>query len=230
MKRFIEAVILGAVVISASACEDVSGAGGARGTTSLSFAAVSAPGSLSASALADSISVGGHAIVLSSADLRLSKIEIEGDSVSIEMKSGMTVVGLPLNGGVTTPVTVPLLPGTYDKLELKIESVRLQGTFDGQPFDVNVRVVTELETRLSPPVVVSASGTENVTIAFSVANWFVSNQGTAIDPRNLTPEVAAQLMSNIKASMHGFDDDDRDGDHDADDEDDDDHDDEEDDD
>lgn len=180
---------------------------------------MSAPGSLSASAISDSTLVGGHVIVLSSADLRLSKIEIEGDSVSIEMKSGMTVIGLPLNGGVITPVTVPLLPGTYDKLEMKIESVRLQGTFDGQPFDVNVRVVTEFETRLDPPVVVTASGAENVTIAFSVANWFVSNQGTAIDPRNLTPQAAAQLMSNIKASMHGFDDDDRDGDHDEDDED-----------
>jgi len=217
MKRLIEATVLSVLIISASACDDVTGAGAGSGTTSLSFASVSAPGPLSASALADSSVVGGHVIKLTSADLRLSKIEIEGDSLEIEMKGGTTIVGLPVNGGVTTPVTVPVLPGVYDKLELKIESVRLQGTFDGQPFDVDVRVVTQLETRLNPPVVVTQSGTENVTVGFSVANWFLSNQGTAIDPRNLTPEAAAQLMSNIKASMRSFDDHDRDGDHDDDD-------------
>jgi hypothetical protein len=218
MKRFIEAAVLGVLVISASACEDATGAGD-RGTTSLSFASVGAPGSLSASAVADSALVDGHVIKLTNADLRLSKIEIEGDSLEIEMKGGMTVVGLPLNGGITTPVTVPLLPGTYDKLEMDIQSVRLQGTFDGQPFDVNVNVVAELETDLNPPVVVTASGAENVTVAFSIANWFVSGTGAAIDPRNLTTETAQRLMANIRASMHGFDDHDCDGDHDEDDDD-----------
>jgi hypothetical protein len=219
MKRVIKAVVVSALVVSASACEDVTGSVADRGTTSLSFAAAGAPGSISASALADSIVVGGHVIELTNADLRLSKIEIEGDSLEIEMKGGMTVVGLPLNGGVTTPVTVPVLPGTYDKLEMEIQSVRLRGTFDGQPFDVNVNVVAEVETYLNPPVVVTSSGTENVTVTFSAATWFVSSTGTALDPRNLTAEGAQRLMANIKASLHGFDDHDCDGDHDEDDDD-----------
>jgi hypothetical protein len=218
MNRLYKAALMSAMIISATACEDVTGAADGSGTTSLSFASVNAPGSLSAS-IADSTNVGGHAIVLSNADLRLSKIEIEGDSMEIEMKGGLTIVGLPLNGGVTTPVTVPLLPGTYDELELKIESVHLQGTFDGQPFDINVPVLAQLETDLSPPLVVTQSGAENVTVAFSISNWFASGLGTAIDPRNLTPEAAAQLAANITSSMRSFDDHDRDGDHDEDDDD-----------
>jgi hypothetical protein len=217
MRRFIEAAVLGVLVLSASACEDVTG-GPDQGTTSLSFASARASaGSVSASALADSIVVGGHVINLTNVDLRLSKIEIEGDSLEIEMKGGLTVVGLPLNGGVTTPVTVPLLPGTYDKLEMEMQSVRLRGTFDGQLFDVNVNVVVETETYLNPPVVVTASGIENVTVTFSTANWFVSSTGTALDPRNLTAEGAQRLMANIKTSLHGFEDHDRDGEHDEDD-------------
>lgn len=218
MRRVIEAVVLSALVISASACEDVTGGGPDEGTTSLSFAAARLPGSISASVLADSTVIDGHVIKLTNADLRLSKIEIEGDSLEIEMKGGLTVVGLPLNGGVTTPVTVPLLPGTYDKLEMEMQSVRLRGTFDGQPFDVNVNVVVETETYLNPPVVVTTSGVENVTVTFSTANWFVSSTGTALDPRNLTAEGAQRLMANIKTSLHGFEDHDRDGDHDEDDE------------
>src|SRR5262245_42873997 len=61
------------------------------------------------------------------------------------VRLGGTTVALPLAGGVISPITVPLPNGSYDEIELKVATVRARGTFDGQAFDITVRVNAELE-------------------------------------------------------------------------------------
>lgn len=208
---------IAALAAGAAACDQsVTGARNS-GEMSLSFAAVrpaagSAPQASGAVIAGDSINVGGHTIDVMSVELTARKIEITGDDdVKTELKGGPVVIALPVDGKLVTAVKIPLRAGTYDELEMKIESVRIKGTFDGQAFDATVRVVAEIEQSINPPLTVAENDTSNLTVALDVKTWFVTNQGTVIDPRDMSPSVQAQLMSNIKASLHAFDDDDRDG-------------------
>jgi hypothetical protein len=209
MRKALNAGLIATVAISAAACQESPTAGPDTGNASVSFTTIqpSAVGFQSA----DSINVGGHVISLTSADLRLSKLEIEGDSIEIEVRSGTTVVGLPLDGRVVTPVTFAVLPGTYREMEITVESVRLQGRFDGQPFDVTLRVLAKVEQHIDPPLVVTQSGTANMTVALDVGRWFTNGTGAAINLLNLSTEAQAQLVANIRSSFHAFDDDDHDG-------------------
>jgi hypothetical protein len=114
---------------------------------------------------------------------------------------------------VVTPINAPVVPGTYEELKLKIQTVRVVGTFDGQPFDLTVRLHENLEQELDPPLVVTQTGAANVTVTVSVADWFRGRDGSAIDPRTLTADLESRLRNNIKASLDAFEDDDCDGEH-----------------
>lgn len=213
MKSFNTATLVTmlAVVPVMVACEDGTGvSGGSRAT--VSFAASGQATLLGGTTQPqDSFSVGGHTIEISSVEMRVSEIEVEGDSIEIELKSGLTVVALPLEGNVVTPITAPVLPGTYDELELRVQTVRVQGRFDGQPFDVTVVVDDKLEKNIRPPLVVTEASQANLTIAIQVMSWFRNSDGSAVDLRNLTTTGRAQLANNIEASFDAFDDDDRSG-------------------
>lgn len=152
-----------------------------------------------------------------------------------EFEAGPVLVTLNTSGGLTTLFTDPIPAGTYDELEIEIErpdeddaatrafraanpafsnaSVRLTGTFNGQPFDVFVDVETELELLLSPPLVVGASNPMNLTIEIDVSKFFVGTNGNFIDPRTLSSNSTARdrVRSNIRAAFRAFEDDDRNG-------------------
>ena len=187
---------------------------GVDGNASVSFAARGPQSLLGGSGAPDNtMEIGSHTVVLSSVELRVSKIELEGeDELEAEMKGGTTIIALPVNGSVVTPITASVFAGTYDEFEMEVQTVRLRGTFDGAPFDATVSANSELEMDLVPPIVATENGTVNVTVSISFANWFRNFDGTAIDPRNLTEVLRARLVSNIRASFNAFEDHDRDGD------------------
>ena len=206
------AVLVFALAGGVAACDGMLGAG-VDGNASLSFAADrSASSAPSSSASNDTIRSGAHTIVVSRAELRVEEIELKGEhGLESEMKSGTTVVALPMNGSVVTPVTANVAAGSYNEFEMKVRTVRVQGTFDGSPFDETVTVNDDLELDLNPPIVAAEDGSANVTVTISIANWFRSSDGGLIDLRALTDILRLRLAANIKASFEAFEDHDRDG-------------------
>jgi hypothetical protein len=217
MSKFVRAAnssLAVALVIVLGGCEDAVSVG-ANGEATLSFMTARSAASFGLGVQSDPIQVGSHTVDLTRAELHVSEIELESeaDSIEIEVRRRTTVVALPVSGStnIVTPITAPVLPGSYDELKLKIRTVRVVGTFDGQPFDVSVRINEELEQELEPPLVVTETGAANVTVTIDVATWFRNRDGSAIDPRNLTPAAQERLRENIKASLQAFEDDDCDG-------------------
>lgn len=182
---------------------------------SISFATIRSSALLDIGTAADPVVIGEHTVDVTSAELRISEIEIEGDEVEIKVRNKTTVVALPVTGStdITTPITAPVVPGTYDELKLKIQSVRVMGTFDGEPFDLTLRVNEHFEMDLEPPLVVTETGAANATVTVAVDEWFLNRDGSAIDPNNLTDAEQARLRKNIRESLRAFEDDDCDGRH-----------------
>src|SRR5262245_51599110 len=215
MRKRLWQLLIGATIVAlacgSGACNSVGGLG-AAGNASISFVGAGAPRSLPSRETNDTTKAGGHSVVLSRVELQVSEIEIKGDgNLEAEMKGGTTVIALPVNGSVVTPITASVFAGTYDEFEIKVQSARIIGTFDGAPFDASVNVNDELEMDLQPPLVATENGTINVTVSISFANWFHALDGTLIDPRALTDLLRARLVSNIRASFEAFQDHDRDG-------------------
>jgi hypothetical protein len=131
------------------------------------------------------------------------------------IRLGAATVALPLEGGVITPITVPLPNGSYDEVELKVSHLRARGTFDGQAFDITVPVNVKLELDIDPVFVVDSEDDRlNLTITVDPTTWFRGEGTTLIDPRQvqLNAALRASLVSKIRASFRAFEDDDRDAD------------------
>ena len=211
LNKYAAITILGAA-FGLVACEDQVGLD-ANANASLSFAANGG-----STVLGDPMppqnpmTVSGHVIAITRVELRLSELELEGgDSAEMEMRGAQILVALPMNGSVVTPINATVPAGTYTELEMKVQSVRIQGTFDGQPFDVIVAIDEDLETEIRPPLVITETSQANLTVAIEVTNWFRNSDGTAIDLLNLTTDARSRLKSNINASFDAFEDDDRSG-------------------
>ena len=205
-------VAIAAAALSMAACDEQTGVD-LGGSASLSFAATGGSTLLgNPTPPQNPVTVAGHVIAVSRVELQLSELEIEGaDSAEMEMKGGPLLVALPVNGNVVTPVTATVAPGTYTELEMKVNTVRIQGTYDGQPFDVTVAVNEDLETDIRPPLVVTETTQANLTVSIQISNWFRNNDGSAIDLLNLNTTARERLKSNINASFDAFEDDDRSG-------------------
>ena len=159
---------------------------------------------------------------------------IEVSAECAELETGPYLVDLPMNGTVAGALNVELPAGTYRKLEMKLRqadsgddrafraahpemngiTVRVAGTYKGQPFTWQGNVEAELEMYFSPPMVVDGGG--NFTVNIDVGRWFRSGTGAIIDPATAGVGQAgfAAVAANIRASFEVFEDDDRDGHHD----------------
>jgi hypothetical protein len=151
------------------------------------------------------------------------------------IEGGPMLLDLPLTAGAGATVGVTATEGTYRELEMRVRtveshdddaeraflaanpdfdgiSVRIEGTFNGQPFVYTSDVDAELEIEFPAPLVVDHSGM-NVTVNVDVASWFRTEAGILIDPltASLGGENAALIAANIEASFRAFHDDDRDG-------------------
>lgn len=212
-KFILPAAALAGLVLGA--CDESTGIDAAlNARASLSFAATSGENIFGNSTPPENpMTVAGHVVAVSSIELKLSELEIEGeDDAKMEMRGGITTVALPVNGSLVTPIEATVAAGIYNEVEMEVQTVRIRGTFDGEPFDVTVSVDEELEVEIRPPLVVETTRTANLTVAISTADWFRAGDGTAIDLVNMTSASRARLASNIEASFDAFEDDDRDGD------------------
>lgn len=232
MKFTVTLATLSAALLFA-ACDSV-GVGG-KSNLSVSFATPKSS-TRSASLVADTVTLNGHTLSLENVDVTFSKIQLdrhednvaENDSASDEdgehsaddeeVKVGETTIALPLGGGVITPINQSLPPGDYESLEMKVSSVRLRGTYDGQAFDVTVPVRAEFATELNPPFHV-ASDTDrlNLTVKIDVSQW-LRTSGGLVDPRLLATNETLRrtVIHQIRASFHSFEDENRNGDDDHD--------------
>lgn len=156
------------------------------------------------------------------------------DDACEKIEVGPLLVELPLNGSLSTQLTATVPAGTFDEIEFELEhahddsaserafrqrhpefnglSVRVEGTFNGQPFTFVSSVRAEMEIEFNPPIVVEQAG-RNITVSVDLARWFQRPDGSVIDPRTANPggPNAGQVATNIRASFDAFGDDDRSG-------------------
>jgi hypothetical protein len=221
------------VLVAIGACDSIGADDSPRVSVSFAVPHTTSGSNASFVAAADPITVNGHVLDLQTADVTFSRIKLDrknsssstvadGDSDSEddsdeeeEIRFGTTTVTLPLQGGIITPINVPIPAGDYESIELKISSLRLRGTFDGQAFDVVLPLNVELEQRFSPLFHVDSDADQlNITVLIDSSLWLRNSDGTLIDPRVLltNESLRAQVLNRIRASFKAFEDEDKDAD------------------
>jgi hypothetical protein len=158
----------------------------------------------------------------------------EDDSCE-EFETGPILLDLPLGAGVSHQITIAVDSGTFDEIEFEIHkpeddgdandqaflaahpelkdvSIRVTGSFNGTDFVFITDLNAEQEATISPPLVVSAESSVDVTLMVDVSSWFL-NGAVVIDPvLGLKGGSLENLVkSNIEASFEAFHDDDHDG-------------------
>ncbi len=153
-----------------------------------------------------------------------------------ELEFGPILLDLPLGPGVDRTFTVAVDTGTFDEIELDIHkpedsgdqadrdfiaanpafsdvSIRVTGTYNGQPYVYTSDLNVEQELELAPPLVIQAVSTVDITIFIDLGRWFVDGSGQLIDPATANKGGAFESVveDNIKQSIEAFEDDDRDG-------------------
>lgn len=159
-----------------------------------------------------------------------------GDDDCEKFEVGPFVVPLPLDGSVTKELEAQVAPGMYDEIEFDIHkpedntqadldfialhpnfadvSVRVTGTYNGASFLYTSDLNEEQEIELTSPLnVAEGAGPLNVTLTIDLALWYSSGAGLLIDPRTAVKGQPNEnlVTDNIRASIEGFRDDDRDG-------------------
>ncbi|MGB8932714.1 MAG: hypothetical protein WCC48_15830 [Anaeromyxobacteraceae bacterium] len=150
----------------------------------------------------------------------------DGDGVVV--RAGPLVIdltGAQLDGGIALLFDEQVPAGTYEELEFQIHkltpgesvadadfaplgsSILLDLTVDGAPFRFTSDLTAVAE--ISGPFVIPDGGTTNVTVTVDPSGWFTGPGGAFLDPRVETNR--SQIEQNIKGSIRGFEDDDRDG-------------------
>ncbi len=150
-----------------------------------------------------------------------------------EVEFGPVVIDLPTGHGSVQSVTLRVPPGRYDELKFDIEplddnggrsddrygrpgprgaSIRVEGTFNGQPFVYLSALEAEVELHFQPALVITPGGF-NVNIRVDVTEWFTASDGRLIDPSSANAGGPNQGMveANILASLDAYPDRDRDG-------------------
>jgi hypothetical protein len=230
---------IGGVMVLAIGAGAISGCSNStdvsRAPTQLSFMATSSASASSAPASLAPITNGGHTLDLTHVTLTIARAELkrvssdacEGDDdgenegagaaptmeACAEVKVGPTTVDLPLTGGMVTVPANAIPAGTFRQLELRVSSVRLQGTFDAKPFDVTLPVDARGEIEFATPIVVTDGTPTSITVNVPANTWLVNPDGTLIDPNAIltNPSLLTTVKSRIGASFRAFEDEDHDG-------------------
>ncbi len=148
-----------------------------------------------------------------------------------ELKLDPLLVNLPLNALMQLDLGALVPAGTYRELSFKIDavqsgdqsgsafltahpdfagvSVRVQGTFNGQPFTFTSNQDVGFEMEFSQPVTVGGTSATNLTIAIDVGAWFKDASGNVLSPSSSANQ--SQINNNIQRSFHAFEDDNHDG-------------------
>jgi hypothetical protein len=152
-----------------------------------------------------------------------------------QLETGPMLVELPVDNSVVSMLSLQIPAGTYAGLEARIHtvqrsdsggtaflashpefanaSVRVEGTFDGHPFNYTGTSNARLELHFDPPLAVGSTPT-NLTVHVSIDRWFTDRNGALIDPStaNGNGDNASLVADNIQRSFHAFEDHDRHGD------------------
>lgn len=241
---------MASVAVLATACSDGTGPSNNR-TVSLSFTTGGGGGAQFSRAgmLDDTLVTNGDTLIITSAQIVLREIELkrvdddgceslgmDDDDGCEEFSTGPMIVTLPLNGQVTTAITIAPDTGSYDEIEFEIHkpesggdddailsgnpdfdgvSIRVRGTFNGVDFTFESDLDVEQENELAEPIVVSdATTSTNVTMSVNLDAWFRTAGGSLIDPAtaNKGEPNEGVVKENIKVSFRSYEDRDRDGD------------------
>lgn len=156
--------------------------------------------------------------------------EIENESENDEVKVGPFLVDLKgdalANKTLSTIFDGDVPTGTFREIKIVIapvtslaadgSSMTITGTLDAGTasakdftFKSNLHVAQKIES----DVTVGDSGTQNVTLSIDASSWFQDSAGNRLDPSD--PANQSQIESNIKQSIKGFCDRDRNGEDDA---------------
>jgi hypothetical protein len=153
------------------------------------------------------------------------------DDDCAEIEIGPFLVDLPLGvGGAARTVTASVPAGTYDEVKFKIRepdddtdadaafvvehpdfahaSVKVEGSYNGTPFTFVSDLEAELKLELSPPLVVDASGTTDLTLFADLGTWFRDPGGNLLDPSTASGQIVAD---NIARGFNAFEDENHDG-------------------
>jgi hypothetical protein len=250
MKR-ISLTLVAALLVAA--CSDSTGPNSQPGV-SLSFsaptvgAAPSSPGVFMSVAAIDLTDGQGNTLTLDKVEIVLREIELQRQSASgcdalpdnddcEKFETGPVLLDLPLDGSVSTIVTIAPDPDVYDEVEFEIhkisssdeedaafrtahpdfagKSIRVQGSFNGQPVTYETDLDVEQEFNLNPPLTVSGEtvGGTNVTVMLDVDAWFRDLSGDLVNPQdgNKGGQHESLVKENIKQSIEAFEDHDSDG-------------------
>ncbi|MBI2404259.1 MAG: hypothetical protein HYV20_16285 [Gemmatimonadetes bacterium] len=199
-----------------------------------------APGLAAAS---DTLTDGTNTLIITKAEIVLREVELkqqEAANCDVEpagcedVEFGPVVVDLPLGRGAQQQFFVEIPPGTYRAIEFEIhkvssddpatfrqqypyladQSIRVQGTYNDQPFTFLTDLNVEQTLLFNPLLVVTDTTTAtNVTILVSLAAWFVGPDHKLRDPAtgNKGGVNESMIKENIKQSMEAFEDHDFDG-------------------
>jgi hypothetical protein len=153
-----------------------------------------------------------------------------------EFEVGPILLELPLDGELQQLVTLEnVTPGVYDELEFDIHkpsddsaedlafllanpefedvSIWVDGRFNGIDFTYLTDLNEEQEIDLVPPLVIDGATSTTVTLLLHLENWFKEGNGTLIDPASANDGGPNEnlVRDNIRDSIEGFEDEDRDG-------------------
>ncbi len=176
-------------------------------------------------------------------EIEMERINDDGcDSLALDhdscekFETGPILLDLPLDGSVEQILVIVPDTGTYDEIEFELhkvsnddpedvdfrdaypdmvgKTIRIQGSYNGQPFTYENDIDDEQEYDLVPPLVVDEMTTQvNVTIRIDIDAWFRDAAGNLVNPQSGNKGGANESLvnENIKHSFEAFEDDNHDG-------------------
>jgi hypothetical protein len=154
-----------------------------------------------------------------------------------ELELGPILLDLPLGGtgGAARTFSVAVAPGTYDEVEFEIHkpsgdaaadasfvqahpdfdglSLKVSGTWNGEPFVYTSDLNAEEEIELSPPLVTTESAATDLTLFVDLGLWFRDGASNLVDPASAGTGGANESLvkNNISSTLHAFEDENHDG-------------------
>jgi hypothetical protein len=175
---------------------------------------------------------GNHADSSREDQIRLSHDDDGEDDDCNELRIGPYLLDLPLDAGPARSFTIDLPAGSYREVMFKVHkanrdedaafvaahpefdqrSVRVVGTWNGEPFVFTSDVTANQESEFDPPLAVDGSTGTELTLFVDLSSWFLVD-GALVDPAEANDQqpLSSQVKNNIKTSIRAFEDDDHDG-------------------
>lgn len=220
--------------VALSACADGTGPGNDSVPVTLAIGAGTGPGAGAPLAAAEitlgenTIQIDEVQLVLRKIALHRQADGVECDEVGEAschvLWLGPILVNLALDGSTSHAFTAEAAPGTYRRMLFQIHkpagqadlafvalnpgmagvSVRVSGTYDGEPFGYTTDLTVVQHTELEPPLEVAEGVPTALTLWVDVNTWFHDQAGTGlINPGDLGVggQLDARIRQNIRQSF-----------------------------